>query len=94
VTGFNDRRVRAASLHHCGGAVFALASATTDVATAPPAAVAAGLRATFAVAAALIAAALVAVATGGRQPKCKFPQKTKPGRELTSVPARHPRIPF
>jgi len=52
------------------GAVFALASATADVATAPAAAVATGLRVTFAVAAALIAVALaIAVATGRRQPK-------------------------
>jgi EmrB/QacA subfamily drug resistance transporter len=51
------------------GAVFALASATADVATAPPAAVAVGLRVTFAVATALIAAALaIAVASGRRGP--------------------------
>jgi MFS family permease len=47
------------------GAVFALASATMDVATAPPAAVAAGMRITFAVAAALIVVAL-AIAVGSR----------------------------
>src|SRR3546814_11341069 len=40
------------------GAVFALASATVDVTTAHPEAVAAGMSATFAVAAALIVAAL------------------------------------
>ncbi|NRF67472.1 MFS transporter [Aquincola sp. S2] len=40
------------------GAVFALAAATADVTTAPPAAVAAGLRVTFAVAAALVVVAL------------------------------------
>jgi MFS family permease len=40
------------------GAVFALASATTDITTAHPDAIAAGLRATFAVAAMLIVAAL------------------------------------
>jgi EmrB/QacA subfamily drug resistance transporter len=52
------------------GAVFALASATTDVATAPAAAVVAGLRATFAVAVALIAVALaIAVAIGRRRPQ-------------------------
>ncbi|HSI57787.1 MAG TPA: MFS transporter [Ideonella sp.] len=45
------------------GAVFALAAATTDIATAPPAAVAAGTRTTFAVAAALIVGAL-AIAAG------------------------------
>lgn len=45
------------------GAVFALASATTDITTAPPEAVASGLRITFAVAASLIVVAL-AIATG------------------------------
>jgi MFS family permease len=45
------------------GAVFALASGTTDITTAGPFAVAAGMRITFAVAAALIAVALV-IATG------------------------------
>jgi len=40
------------------GAVFALASAAEDVATAPAAAVTAGMQATFAVAAALVLAAL------------------------------------
>lgn len=46
------------------GAVFALASATTDITTASPAAVAAGMRITFAVAAALIVGALgIAVGT-------------------------------
>jgi MFS family permease len=47
------------------GAVFTLASATTDVATAHPAAVATGMRTTFAVAALLIVVAL-AVAIAGR----------------------------
>jgi EmrB/QacA subfamily drug resistance transporter len=47
------------------GAVFALAAATTDIATAGPEAVATGLRATFAVAATLIAVAL-AFAFGSR----------------------------
>jgi EmrB/QacA subfamily drug resistance transporter len=41
------------------GAVFALASATSDIATAHPDAIAVGMRITFAVAASLIAAALV-----------------------------------
>jgi EmrB/QacA subfamily drug resistance transporter len=45
------------------GAVFALASATTDIATARPEAVATGLRITFAVAASLIVVAL-AIAAG------------------------------
>jgi MFS family permease len=44
------------------GAVFALASATSDITTAPPAAVAAGMRITFAVAASLIAVALATAA--------------------------------
>ncbi len=47
------------------GAVFALASATVDITTARPEAVAGGLRITFAVALALIAAALV-IARGNR----------------------------
>jgi EmrB/QacA subfamily drug resistance transporter len=47
------------------GALFALASGTADITTAPPQAVASGLRITFAVAAALVLAAL-AVAVGGR----------------------------
>lgn len=49
------------------GAVFALASATTDITTARPEAVAGGMRITFAVAASLIAVAIaVAVAAGRR----------------------------
>ena len=47
------------------GAVFALASATTDITTAPPAAVDTGMRVTFAVAALLILVAL-AIAAGSR----------------------------
>ena len=47
------------------GAVFALASATTDITTARPEAVAAGMRITFAVAAVLIVVAL-AIAVGSR----------------------------
>jgi MFS family permease len=47
------------------GAVFALASATADIATAEPEAVATGLRSTFAVAAMLIVVAL-AIAIGSR----------------------------
>ncbi|MGW6709325.1 MFS transporter [Streptomyces sp. NPDC054956] len=47
------------------GAVFAFASAASDVATAPSEAVATGMRVTFAVAAALIVTA-IAVAAGGR----------------------------
>jgi MFS family permease len=52
------------------GAVFWLAAAATDVATAPATAVATGLRVTFAVAAALIAVTLaIAAATGRRRSK-------------------------
>jgi hypothetical protein len=47
------------------GAVFALASATTDITTADPAAVATGMRITFAVAGILIIVAL-AIAIGSR----------------------------
>jgi len=47
------------------GAVFALASATTDIATASPEATATGMRITFAVAAVLIVVAL-AIAVGSR----------------------------
>ena len=47
------------------GAVFARASATIDITTARPEAVAAGMRITFAVAAILIVVALV-VAAGSR----------------------------
>jgi hypothetical protein len=47
------------------GAVFALASATSDITTARPEAVATGMRITFAVAAMLIVVAL-AIAVGSR----------------------------
>jgi MFS family permease len=47
------------------GAVFAVASGTIDIISASPAAVATGMRITFAVAAALIVVAL-AIAAGGR----------------------------
>ncbi|RON44180.1 MFS transporter [Pseudomonas frederiksbergensis] len=50
------------------GAVFTLASAATDITTAPPEAVATGMRMTFAVAAVLIVAALaIALASRGRK---------------------------
>jgi EmrB/QacA subfamily drug resistance transporter len=49
------------------GAVFAFASSTTDVTTAHPEAVATGMRITFAVAAALIVAALAVVAGAYRR---------------------------
>jgi MFS family permease len=54
------------------GAVFALASATADVTTAPPESVATGMRITFAVAAALIVVALV-IAVGTRAPATRNP---------------------
>mgnify|MGYP001602640757 CR=1 FL=1 len=47
------------------GAVFALASATTDITTASPAAIAIGMRITFAVAAVLVVGAII-VAIGSR----------------------------
>ncbi|MER8182341.1 MFS transporter [Kitasatospora sp. NPDC094015] len=50
------------------GAVFALASAAPDVGTAGPAAVATGMRVTFAVAAVLVLAALALARTARRQP--------------------------
>ncbi len=49
------------------GAVFAFASATTDVTTARPEAVAAGMRTTFAVAAALVVVALAIAAESRRR---------------------------
>ena len=55
------------------GAVFALASATTDIATAHPAAVATGMRITFAVAAMLIVVAL-AMALGSRALAARHPR--------------------
>jgi hypothetical protein len=55
------------------GAVFALASATTDITTAPPAAIATGMKVTFAVATMLILMALaIALATRARSPAQKF----------------------
>lgn len=48
------------------GAVFALASAAADIAAAPPAAVATGMRVTFAVAAAAILGAIVLALTSPR----------------------------
>jgi EmrB/QacA subfamily drug resistance transporter len=50
------------------GAVFALASTTTDIATARPEAVATGMRITFAVAASLIVVALAIAARAFRRP--------------------------
>ena len=60
------------------GAVFALASGTTNIATAPPGAVATGMRITFAVAAMLIVVAL-AIAVGGyrRLPAHRSPEPSR-----------------
>ncbi len=58
------------------GAVFAFAAGTDDITTAAPAAVAAGMRITFAVAAALIMAALAIVA-GGRALAARRPMATR-----------------
>jgi EmrB/QacA subfamily drug resistance transporter len=64
------------------GAVFALASATTDVTTARPAAVATGMRITFAVAATLIVAALAIAAEACR--------RTTRNRVLAPEAAKYP----
>lgn len=61
------------------GAVFALASGAIDITTAPPAAVATGMRITFAVAAILIVAAL-ALAVGSRARFRNQLQERSPGR--------------
>lgn len=58
------------------GAVFACAAGTDDITTAAPAAVAVGMRITFAVAAALILAALAIVA-GGRALAARRPMATR-----------------
>jgi hypothetical protein len=52
------------------GAVFAFASATADITTASPDAVATGMRITFAVAAALIVTALAIAAVGRALATC------------------------
>ena len=58
------------------GAVFAFAASTTDITIAPPEAVAAGLRTTFAVSALLVVAALaIAVASYRRAETKKSPEK-------------------
>ena len=67
------------------GAVFALASATTDITTARPEAVATGMRITFAVAAILIVVAL-AIAVGSRALAKNSGQKS--GRLPVKLPAR------
>ena len=63
------------------GAVFALASATIDITTADPVAVATGMRITFAVSGVLIVAAL-AIAFGGRAlaPRPSLPGFWRPVR--------------
>ena len=53
------------------GAVFALASATSEVTTAPPAAIATGMRITFAVAAGLLVLALMIALAGRRRPAAR-----------------------
>ncbi|MFZ3467885.1 MFS transporter [Streptomyces sp. 4.24] len=58
------------------GAVFASASAATDVATAPPGAVATGMRVTFAVAGVLV---LVALALAARRPRPRPARSGRPG---------------
>jgi hypothetical protein len=58
------------------GAVFAFASATTDITTAHPEAVATGMRITFAVAAALIAGAL-AIVCGSRALSSRAPEAAR-----------------
>lgn len=57
------------------GAVFALASGTTDITTAGPTAVAGAMRATFAVAAALI---VLALAVAGRSPAWRRAERSTP----------------
>jgi len=66
------------------GAVFALASGATNVATAPPIAVAGGMRITFAVAAALIVAALAVVARSSRSADSS---RTQPIASTTTIHA-------
>jgi len=63
------------------GAVFALASATIDVTTARPEAVATGMRITFAVAAILIVCAIV-IALGTYYPRTLRNRALAPDAEL------------
>ena len=75
------------------GAVFALGSATVDIATARPEAVATGMRMAFAVAAMLIAVAL-AIASGVRR-RTPLLIKSGPRTSAAKVPVPHPpRIPL
>ena len=75
------------------GAVFALASATPDIATARPEAVATGMRVTFAVARLLIVAALAIAASAHVRRAFGLAQPPQP--ELALAPdhedARTPR---
>jgi EmrB/QacA subfamily drug resistance transporter len=66
------------------GAIFAFGSATTDITTARPEAVAAGMRYTFAVATALIVVALAIVAGAHRRASCN--------PALAPTALSHPRI--
>jgi EmrB/QacA subfamily drug resistance transporter len=74
------------------GAVFALASATGDMATAPPEAVAGGMRMTFAVAAMLMVAAIaLAMATGTsrRTGRARGPASEAVRPDCSNKSARH-----
>lgn len=71
------------------GAVFAIASATTDITTASPEAVATGMRITFAVAAILIVVALaIAVGSRARPQSAAPPHREQEGRGRAYVPRR------
>jgi len=67
------------------GAVYATASGTTDITTAQPAAVAGGMRITFAVASGLVAVAL-AIAVLGRKRAAQSPENLR-AQETVSTPA-------
>lgn len=75
------------------GAVFAFAAASNDLATARPAAVASGMRSTFAVAAALLVVALVlafrssAGTSRPRRPVLRVPAPGSPILEAARVPS-------
>lgn len=60
------------------GAVFAFASATTDITTADPAAIASGMHVTFAAATALIAAAIVIAGAGRSAASRRSPVPSSP----------------
>jgi len=67
------------------GAVFALASGTSDITTAGPDAVATGMRVTFAVASALVVGALGVAVAGSRRASRDRPQDPDRERSLHSV---------